>query len=242
MDLGLYYRPPLDVTTLGRLARDLAGSDAQVTAPGQWGPWVDGGGWLTIDGTAVDWIYRDLDRVHRSWHQAQVGEVVWHAQTGHPLGVPSFAYAGEAALDVVLADPGGDLTPLHRAARDYPPRLRAAVVESLAESEFIVGGARKAAPRGDSAYVAGCLFRAVGLCAHAAHAAAGRWVVNEKGLWLQRTASTARPRGSANASTRCSPRSAGNRGPGAGPGRRRAARRGHVPGLRRSVIRASSAR
>ena len=31
-------------------------------------------------------------------------------------------------------------------------------------------------------FVAGCLFRVVTLCAHALHARAGRWVVNEKGL------------------------------------------------------------
>ncbi|GAA4968127.1 nucleotidyltransferase domain-containing protein [Kineococcus glutinatus] len=181
VDLGLYYRPPLDVAALGELAREVAGPDAQVGAPGAWGPWVDGGGWLSVDGTAVDWIYRDLDRVQHSWRQAQRGELVWHAQAGHPLGVPGFAYAGEVALAVVLADPGGELTRLQRAAREYPPRLREAVVGSLWEAAFLVGGARKAAPRGDGAYVAGCLFRAVLLCAHAVHAHAGRWVVNEKG-------------------------------------------------------------
>src|SRR3712207_8687536 len=49
-------------------------SEAVVTAPGGWGPWVDGGGWLTIDGSAVDWIYRDLDRVERSWEDAARSE------------------------------------------------------------------------------------------------------------------------------------------------------------------------
>ncbi|MCI2238010.1 GNAT family N-acetyltransferase [Paenibacillus sp. TRM 82003] len=181
VDLGLYYRPPLDVAALGRLAREVAGPHARVTAPGGWGPWVDGGGWLSVDGTAVDWIYRDLDRVQRSWRQAQEGGLTWHVQTGHPLGFPGFAYAGEAASAVVLADSTGELTALHRAAQAYPPRLREAVVASLGEAAFLIGGARKAAPRGDTAYVAGCLFRALLLCAHALHAHAGRWVVNEKG-------------------------------------------------------------
>ena len=182
VDLGLYYRPPLDVVALGRLAREVGGPQAQVTATGQWGAWVDGGGWLTIDGTAVDWIYRDLDRVQRSWRQAREGRFSWHFQIGHPLGLPSFAYAGEAAMAVVLADPTGELTALREAAGLYPSRLRETVLESsLAEARFIVGGARKAAPRGDSAFVAGVLFRAVLLCAHAVHAHAGRWVVNEKG-------------------------------------------------------------
>ena len=35
--------------------------------------------------------------------------------------------------------------------------------------------------RRDSTYVAGCLFRVVGLCAHALHGRARRWLVNEKG-------------------------------------------------------------
>jgi hypothetical protein len=27
------------------------------------GPWVDGGGWIDIEGTAVDWIYRNVDSI-----------------------------------------------------------------------------------------------------------------------------------------------------------------------------------
>lgn len=173
MDLGLYYRGTLDVAALGRLAREVAGPNAAVTAPGQWGPWVDGGGWLRINGTAVDWIYRELDRVQHSWREAREGRFSWHFQPGHPLGLPSFAYAGEAALAVVLVDVTGELSALHRAARTYPPRLRDAVVASLWEAEFMIDGARKAVVRGDSAYVAGCLFRALLLCSHALHATPG---------------------------------------------------------------------
>ena len=51
----------------------------------------------------------------------------------------------------------------------------------LWEAEFSLANARKATSRGDVVYVAGCLFRAVLLCAHALHASAGRWLVNEKG-------------------------------------------------------------
>lgn len=72
-DLGLYYRPPLDIDALQDLARILDGPEASVTRPGEWGPWVDGGGWLHIGGTAVDWLYRDLDRVRKSWEDAQAG-------------------------------------------------------------------------------------------------------------------------------------------------------------------------
>jgi hypothetical protein len=180
-DLGVYYHQPLDVAALGELARVFGGSAAQVTPVGGWGPWVDGGGWLTVDGAAVDWIYRDVDRVAQAWADAEQGRYAFHAQTGHPLGVPDFAYAGELALGVVLADPAGELAALRALIKAYPPALREALVAGLWEADFLVGLARKAVTRGDSAYVAGCLFRVAGVCAHALHGAAGQWLINEKG-------------------------------------------------------------
>ena len=182
VDLGVYYRPPLDVDGLGAVAREVAGPSATVTRPGEWGPWVDDGAWLRIDGVAVDWIYRDVDRVQTAWRHAKEGRVAWQAQTGHPLGVLDVWYAGEVALGVVLTDPTGELTRLHAAAVTFPEALTAALVARLPEAGFTLDIARKTIRRGDVAYVAGCLFRALGVCAYALHAAAGRWVVNEKGL------------------------------------------------------------
>lgn len=184
VDLGLYYRPPLDLARLRALARDLVddGQDAVLTEPGAWGRWVDGGGWLRIDGIAVDWLYRDLDRVQAAWRSARAGAFDFHFQVGHPLGVPDFAYAGEVGLGVVLADPTDELTTLKTQAQHYPPRLAEAVLDRLGEADFLLGALAKPANRGDVAFVAGTLFRVVGLCAHALHARAGRWVVTEKGL------------------------------------------------------------
>lgn len=182
VDLGIYYRPPLDVSELGALAQDVAGPDAAVTETGEWGPWVDGGGWLRIRDTSVDWIYRNVDRVHESWQEARNGRFALHAQVGHPLGWPNFAYAGEIALGRVLADPSGQLRQLHDTASRYPPPLRCTVAtKALWEAFFSVDIARKAVDRQDTVYVAGCLFRAIGLCAHALHARAGQWLINEKG-------------------------------------------------------------
>lgn len=181
VDLGLYYRAPLDVVALGSLARDVAGPGAEVSLPGAWGPWVDGGAWLNVDGTAVDWIYRDVDRVRASYEEARQGQVTFFFQVGHPLGVPGFAYAGELALGIPLADPSGELEALRRQVGHYPPALGKALVDRLWEAGFCLDIARKAVSRADTAYVAGCVFRAVELCAHALHGRAGRWLVNEKG-------------------------------------------------------------
>ena len=180
-DLGLYYRPPLDIDALQGLARDVDGPEASVTLPGEWGPWVDGGGWLHIGATAVDWIYRDLDRVHGSWHDARAGRYDFHFQIGHPLGVPDFMYVGEVALGVVLADPSGEITALQQAARHYPTQLRDALVAGLWEASFAIDTARKAVSRADTTYVAVCLFRAVEVSAYALHGHAGHWLINEKG-------------------------------------------------------------
>ena len=180
-DLGLYYRPPLGVDELGRLARAIAGPEAQVTEPGGWGPWVDGGGWLTVDDSAVDWIYRDLTRVEAAGRDAEQGRYTFHHQPGHPLGVPDFAYAGEVALGVILADPAGELAALRKRLAVFPPALSDALIEGLWEADFLIGGARKGVSRGDATWIAGCLFRAFAVCAHALHGAAGRWLINEKG-------------------------------------------------------------
>nr|WP_294692011.1 nucleotidyltransferase domain-containing protein [uncultured Friedmanniella sp.] len=187
VDLGLYYRQPLDVQELQLLAETLAEARSgderpTVTQPGEWGPWVDGGGWLTIGGMPVDWIYRDLDRVQASARQAQDGRFSFHFQVGHPLGVPDFAYAGEVALGVVLADPSGELTDLHDRLTTYPPALARALIGRLDEAYFLLRGSEKSAWRADVVLIAGVLFRVIGLCGHALHAKAGRWVINEKGL------------------------------------------------------------
>lgn len=181
-DLGLYYRGAIDITALGALAREIAGPEAEVTAHGGWGPWVDGGGWLIVEGTAVDLIYRDLDRVEDCWQRVTRGCNQFHMQTGHPLGVPDLAYPGEIALSHVLADPTGELARRHAAYQVYPPALAETVVAGLWEAKFLADGASKVVDRGDPAYLAMLLSRALLLAAHAICARAGRWVTNEKGL------------------------------------------------------------
>ncbi len=81
----------------------------------------------------------------------------------------------------MLADPTGELTQLREQTQVYPARLAGALVAGLWEASFLLDVARKAVSRGDTTYVAGCLFRVVGLCAHALHGRAGRWLINEKG-------------------------------------------------------------
>jgi hypothetical protein len=178
-DLGIYYRGRLDIDQLRGLAAEVA-SKYEVFGLGDWGPWVNGGAWLTVDEHEVDWIYRDLDRVQRVWEDCRAGRFTIERQVGHPLGFYSHTYAGEVALCQVLTDPTGELTKLRDETRQYPGALGDALVDALWEAEFSIAGARKV-PH-DNVYVAGCLFRAIGVMAQALHGHARRWTINEKGI------------------------------------------------------------
>ncbi|MER7728664.1 nucleotidyltransferase domain-containing protein [Streptomyces sp. NPDC096323] len=180
-DLGLYYRGAPDLAALAALASDFQGSPVGVAGPGGWGPWVNGGAWLRVDGVPVDWILRDLDRVEAVWSASREGRFEVGTQPGHPLGFWSPAYPGEVALGHVLTDPHGELTALQRETADYPEPLRAALAEAAWEAEFSVGAARKSAPAGDRLHVSLCLSRAFGILAQSLHAHHRTWCLNEKG-------------------------------------------------------------
>ena len=183
IDLGVYYHAPsLDLDALAAAARTAGDDPAELAAPGAWGPWVDGGAWLRMDGTAVDWILRDVGRVDAVWADCQSGVVRNEMQAGHPLGFWSHAYCGELALARVLVDTDGTLTRRHDEYRDYPDALSTSLVRRLWEARFTLDIATKAVRRADAVYVAGCLFRAIGVMAHALHGHARSWVTNEKGL------------------------------------------------------------
>jgi hypothetical protein len=181
VELALYYRPPLDIAALGRIARQVDRPTATVTAPGEWGRWADGGAWLHVGGVAVDWRYRDLRRVLRAWDDARDGTYDFHHQVGHPLGVPTYAYVGELALGAVLADPTGELAVWQKRFQEYPEALAEALVASLWEANLLIEVAHRGVLRRDTTYVAACLARAFLMCAHAIHGAAGRWLVDEQG-------------------------------------------------------------
>ncbi|GAA4005144.1 nucleotidyltransferase domain-containing protein [Deinococcus rubellus] len=184
IDLGLYYRAetPLDLTVLNQLCRELddAGT-AEATPPGGWGPWVDGGAWLTVRGQRVDFIYRELGRVKRSVDDALAGHIKLHAQPGHPHGVHSHHYAAELALSQILFD-GGELSALRERLGNYPPALKAALIAHYDwQPEFWLYGAAKGQQRGDIHYAQGCAYQAVMALVQTLCARGEVWLTNEKG-------------------------------------------------------------
>lgn len=185
IDLGLYldHRSPLDVAWLQRLAAEVddRGDEAVVGRPGEWGPWVNGGAWLRIEGRRVDWIYRDLDLVARTIESLCDGRPTTHFQAGHPAGFSTEIYAAEVHLAEVLFDADGDIAKLKSRLVPYPPRLQRALIAGLWEARFVVEAAAGAARRGDTHFVAGSAFRSVVCMAQALFALNERYWLHEKG-------------------------------------------------------------
>ena len=103
-------------------------ASSSVTAIGEWGPWINGGAWLTVEGKRVDLLYRDLDRVRAVIEACQAGRIERVYQPGHPHAFISAIYMGEVALCLVLWDPENVLAGLKRRNGRPPPdgvRLRA---------------------------------------------------------------------------------------------------------------------
>jgi hypothetical protein len=185
-DLGLYYRPdcPPDIPALAQAAAELVDVPRPdlVTPLGGWGPWINGGGWLDIQGQRVDLLYRDLGRVAQIAEECRAGRVEVAYQPGHPHGFVNAIYLGEVAICRVLWDPQNVLGPLKVQAHPYPPRLKQAILDKFRwEIRFALETAVKAAARGDTSYVAGCCFRATACMMQVLFAHNEQYLLNEKG-------------------------------------------------------------
>jgi predicted nucleotidyltransferase len=185
LDLGLYYDParPFAIAALREVARDLDdrhGADL-VTDFGGWGPWINGGGWLVIGGTRVDWLYRDLTKVGGVVADCLDGRYASYYQPGHPHAFHTHMYMAEVHHGRALVDRQGGFAALQTRTVPYPPRLRETVIQrNLWEAQFALDNAAKAAPRGDTFYVSGCLFRCAACVVQAVFAVNGRYFLNEK--------------------------------------------------------------
>ena len=185
-DLGIYYDPerPLEVAALEQVAarRDERKQFGLVTSIGGWGPWINGGGWLRVDGSAVDLLYRDTSRVESVIDSCIAGHIEVVYQPGHPLGFLSSIYAGEIAVCQTLRDPTGWVARSKNLLANYPLALRAELVRRFGfEAGFCLLIAEKPVRRADVSYVAGCVFRAVSCLLVVLFALNREHWLNEKG-------------------------------------------------------------
>ena len=198
LDFGIYYDEanPLDVAGIRAVAREVSPERADsVTGLWEWGPWVNGGAWLTIGGTPVDLLYRSLDHQRTTIEAAERGEYELHFGQQPPFGFFSPTLLGELAIAEVLEDPRDALGPLKARVSRYPEALRSRVVEDfLWSAEFSLEAfARKAAARGDVYLAASTLARVGHALGLALFALNRTYLLNDKTALAEIDAFEARP-------------------------------------------------
>ena len=128
IDLGIYYQPQhaLDLPALDQVAAELDDRHRPgiLTPVGEWGPWINGGGWLTIHSQPVDFLYRDLSRVASVVEACHAGRVEMAYQPSHPHGFVSSIYMAEVAVCCLLWETDDTLSVLKNRTRPYPAALK----------------------------------------------------------------------------------------------------------------------
>jgi hypothetical protein len=186
-DIGLYFsaNQPLDTDRLLDVAKAMADDPhaTAVTAVGGWGPWIVGGGWLSIAGKKVDLLYRCVDDVARVIDACHAGHLSMDYQPGHPHGFCSAIWMGEIALCQPLHDPRGMVTRLKALTSPYPKPLREALIDRFQwEIRFSIENAELAVSREEQTHIAGCTYRALACLGQVLFALNENYLINEKGV------------------------------------------------------------
>jgi predicted nucleotidyltransferase len=185
IDLGLFYSEaaPFSIQSVRELAEAVNDTPGPVVTDFYgWGPWVNGGAWLTIGGQRVDFIYRSLEHLERVIADAEAGRYELHYLQQPPFGFFSGTYLGEIAVCIPLFDPEARLDGLKRRVAVYPEALRQAVMQDyLFMAEFtLTAFAPKVAARSDTYGTAACLTRAVNELVLALFALNRKYPLNDK--------------------------------------------------------------
>lgn len=191
-DIGVYYiGDSLDVAALDQCLKELddGRKDNLLNPPGQWGPWINGGAWITLGGTPVDMLLRDVKRVESVLHDCIEGRITIDYQSGHPFGFVNTIYAAETHYCKPLWQDDekklDGLKALLYSKGEYPPLMRRAIIQRfLWEAWFSLACGRKAAFKGDTNYAMGSVFRAVCSWLQVLYAVNNRYLMNEK--WVMK--------------------------------------------------------
>lgn len=185
IDLGILYSEaaPFTIDSIRELADSVNDTPKPVvTSFYEWGPWINGGAWLTIGGQRVDFLYRSLDHLERVIADAEAGRYELHHAQQPPFGYFSGTYLGDVSVCIPLFDPERRFELLKRRVADYPDALRRAVVQDyLWSAEFgLAAFARKFAARSDVYGTAACISCAVNQLVLVLFALNRKYLINDK--------------------------------------------------------------
>jgi Polymerase beta, Nucleotidyltransferase len=185
IDIAMLYRDsrPLDIDRIRAIANEVNDTpDPVVVEIGGWGPWVNGGAWLTIGGQRVDVLYRSIDAYERVIEQAKLGKAEHDWLQQPPYGFPSVSYLGEIEIGKVLLDPRDVVHDLREQIRPYPPALKHSLISGFIwGAEFTVENTRKPAERNDAYAALGGITRAGAMLTFAVFALNEQYYTTDKG-------------------------------------------------------------
>lgn len=185
IDLGIYYdKASFDLSSFKQKAASLDDEHRKnvMTEPGDWGPWINGGGWLKVNGIAVDILFRDTRKVITVIDDCLNGIISIDYQCGHPFGFVNSIYMGEVAYCKILCSNNSIISEQKKRLIEFPKSYRkAAIGKFLWECEFSQQCGRKAIGKEDVLYAAGSLFRCAISLLQVLYAINGMYMLNEKG-------------------------------------------------------------
>ncbi|RPF47365.1 nucleotidyltransferase-like protein [Hydrogenoanaerobacterium saccharovorans] len=185
IDIGIYYDKALfDLSSFKQKAVSLDDEHRKnvITDPDDWGPWINGGGWLNIDGIAVDILFRDTRKVITVIDDCINGKISIDYQCGHPFGFVNSIYMGEVAYCKILSSNNNIISEQKKRLIEFPENYQKASIEKfLWECEFSQQCGRKAIGKEDILYAAGSLFRCTVSLIHVLYAINRMYMLNEKG-------------------------------------------------------------
>ena len=184
IDIGIYYHSEsFDLITINQLAAELDDEHRSnlIAPPGAWGNWVNGGGWLIIQGHHVDLILRDIKRVEQVLKDTEQGIVTANYQTGHPHGYISAMYRGELGISKILYAKSDSFCELKKQAETYPAVLQKGLVDFfMFEAGFSLMFAENNIDKDDVSYVCGHCFRSISSLNQVLFAMNEEYCINEK--------------------------------------------------------------
>ena len=182
IDIGIYY-DGIDYNALNNAAKrlDYEHRSSLICHEGEWGQWVNCGGWLIIDGVHVDLIMRNYQKVKNIVQSSESGSFSLNYQTGHPHAFLDIMYRGELASCRILYTADSDFVKIKQQAEQYPPALQKTLMDFfLFEAGFSCMLAEKSLTSGDVYYLAGHIFRSVSALNQVLFALNKKWCLNEK--------------------------------------------------------------
>ena len=185
IDIGIYYDESegFDVKELSKVAAKIDDDHREnlVTSLGEWGPWVNAGGWLVVQGYHVDFILRDIKRVSQVIDDCLEGKVTTNYHTGHPHAYLNVMYMGEISICKILFDPRGKVSELKAKTKPYPQALKDAMIRFfMFEASFSLMFAEDNVDKDDIYYVCGHCFRSVSCLNQVLFALNEEYCINEK--------------------------------------------------------------